>query len=42
MYTHALGVHDGMMSRITALLSIRYENYGEDVLAKVLAKVMRP
>jgi hypothetical protein len=42
LYTHALGVHDGMMSRVSALLSILYENYGEDVLAKVLDKVMRP
>jgi len=38
----ALTLHDGIMSRVSALLSIVYEDHGEDQLKWVLSQVMRP
>lgn len=42
LHQEALAVHDGMMSRVTALLSILYKEYGDEILMKVLQAVMRP
>ncbi|MCY4426145.1 MAG: hypothetical protein OXC05_03825 [Halieaceae bacterium] len=38
----ALEFHDGMLSRVTALLSTLYEDHGEEVLMQVLNQVMKP
>ena len=38
----ALALHDGLMSRVSALLSILYESHGEKELAWVLSRVMKP
>lgn len=38
----ALALHDGIMSRVVALLSIIYEDHGEDKLAWVFSQVMKP
>lgn len=38
----ALQVHDGMMSRVTALLTLMYNEYGDDQLAEVLRRSMKP
>lgn len=38
----ALELHDGMMSRVSALLSILYTNHGEQELLRVLNTVMKP
>lgn len=38
----ALELHDGMMSRVSALLSILYNNHGERELLRVLNIVMKP
>ncbi|MFK7733330.1 MAG: hypothetical protein AB8B48_17045 [Pseudomonadales bacterium] len=40
--TRALELHDGMMSRVSALLSILYENHGDQELLRVLNIVMKP
>ncbi len=37
----ALKLHDGIMSRVSALLTIVYEDYGEEQLSWVLSQVMR-
>lgn len=42
LYDQALTTHDGLMSRVAALLSVLYEEYGDEVLTRVLNKVMRP
>ncbi|MFK8020020.1 MAG: hypothetical protein AB8B86_09655 [Pseudomonadales bacterium] len=38
----ALTLHDGMMSRVSALLSILYEDHGDAELQRVLNIVMKP
>jgi hypothetical protein len=38
----ALTLHDGIMSRVTALLSIVYEDHGDEQLNWVLSEVMKP
>ena len=38
----ALALHDGIMSRVVALLSIVYDDHGEPQLHWVLGEVMRP
>jgi len=38
----ALALHDGLMSRVSALLSILYEDHGETELRRVLNLVMKP
>jgi len=38
----ALALHDGMMSRVAALLSLLYEAHGEGELTRVLNQVMKP
>jgi hypothetical protein len=38
----ALSLHDGLMSRVAALLSQVYESHGEDTLNTVLQRVMNP
>jgi len=38
----ALALHDGLMSRVSALLSILYEDHGEAELRRVLNLVMKP
>ncbi len=40
--TEALALHDGLMSRVTALFSILYERHDGDALNWVLSRVMRP
>lgn len=39
-YDEAVAVHDGLMSRITGLLSEYYRSYGSDVFEIMLSKVM--
>lgn len=42
LHNHALSVHDGMMSRVNAMLSELYRDYGEEVLTDTLQQVMNP
>lgn len=42
LHEHALSVHDGMMSRVNAMLSELYRDYGEQVLMETLQQVMNP
>jgi len=42
LHKHALAVHDGMMSRVTAILSELYRSYGDAVVMQVLREVMNP
>jgi hypothetical protein len=38
----ALELHDGLMSRVSALLSVVYEDYGDEELKRILNIVMKP
>lgn len=42
LFENAMQQHDGMMSRITALLTILYQRHGSDVVETVLQQAMRP
>jgi hypothetical protein len=42
LHGRALALHDGLLSRVSALLSILYEDYGESVLQDTLIEVMQP
>ena len=38
----ALELHDGLMSRVSALLTVVYEDYGDEELKRILNIVMKP
>lgn len=42
LHGHALKIHDGMMSRVNAMLSIFYREYGDQALQALLQEVMNP